>query len=166
MTKRTGFSVLSEWIHNPNAIDLPSFLQVFREKYSASRLAGRLQNQSIPERNLVKAMEIDCTENIGYPWSSDVELGEKLDFPPRSSGINAKFPRYRDKILLQHLGRQHTCARMAVFSDKFDCSLLLRWRRLVIGINEDIRIEETTSGHESRFGRSAIRANRLGPTDA
>ena len=40
----------------------------------------RSEDQGVPERNAVKAVQIDGRENVGDFWKYDVELGDQFDF--------------------------------------------------------------------------------------
>gem|GEM_PF-222480 len=61
----------------------------------------RSEDQGVPERNAVKAVQIDGRENVGDFWKCDVELGDQFDFPTGDAWVKVQFAGDRDEILLE-----------------------------------------------------------------
>jgi hypothetical protein len=61
------------------------------------------EDQGVPERNAVKAVQIDGPENVGDFWKCDVKLGDQFDFPTGDTWVKVQFAGDRDEILLEHL---------------------------------------------------------------
>lgn len=138
---------LFERVLDPNAVDFLCPLHVFRNKYAAPRLFGRTQNQSIPKRKPVKAMQVDRGENVGDFGSGHVELGEQFNFAAGNARVHTQFPRERHEIFLKHLQRHNSGSPAPVLRYQIEGPLLLRRIRLVIRVNQDVGIEEATSRH-------------------
>ena len=49
----------------------------------------RSEDQGVPERNAVKAVQADGRENAGDFWRCDVELGDQFDFPTGDALVKA-----------------------------------------------------------------------------
>jgi len=97
----------------------------------------------------VEAMQVDGCEDVCDLGSGDVELGEQFNLASGNARIHMQFPCDRDEILLEHLQRHNSSPRSPVFGYQIEGGPLFRRRRLVIRVDENIGIEETTSAHES-----------------
>jgi len=73
------------------------------------------QNQRIPERKMVKPMQIDGRENICDLRNGDVKLSQQFNFSPGDLAIDPKFARDGDEVFLQHLQRYHAGSAAPVF---------------------------------------------------
>ena len=142
---------LQERIYNLNPVHLTAILHIFREKDAAASLFGRTKDQSIPKRKPVKPVQVDSSQNIRGFRSGNIELGEQFDFSARYARVNAQLACDRNKIFLEHLQQDNPGSPAPVFGHKIDGASLLSWRSHVVRIYEHIRIEETTSAHESHF---------------
>jgi len=98
----------------------------------------------------VKPVEIDGGENVSQVGRGHVELGEQFDFSASNAGIDVQFSRDGDEILLQHLQRHNAGPGTAVLCHEIEGASLLRRRRLVVRVDENVSVEEATSAHESR----------------
>ena len=56
-------------------------------------MIGSTEHSSVPERKLVKTMQVDGGHNVRHLWSGDVELGEQFDFAAGNARINVQLPR-------------------------------------------------------------------------
>ncbi len=95
-------------------------------------------------------MEVNGRENIGDLWSGDVELGEEFNLSTSNLWINPKLSRHRHKILLEDLKGDDSGACSAMSRHEIDGDPLFGWRGFVVGVDQNIRVEESTSAHESR----------------
>ncbi len=98
----------------------------------------------------MQPVQVDGGENIGDVWSGDVELGQHLDLAARNAGVDMQLSREVHEILLQYLQGNNTGPRSPVIGGEIARASLLRGCRFVVRVKEDVRIEETTSVHESR----------------
>ena len=98
----------------------------------------------------MEKVKVDGGQNIGYVGNGNVEFAEQFDLPPRYALIHAQLPRDRNEIFLQNLQRYYSCSRAPVLGNEIEGAPLFRWSSLIIRVNKDVGIEETTSGHESR----------------
>jgi len=109
----------------------------------------------------MEPVQVNSRQYVRNSWGRNIELGQQFNFSTSHAGIDAKFASDRDEVLLQNLHRYHASPRSPMFGHEFYGPALLRRRRLVVCIHEHVRIEKTTSAHESRFDQTANRANRL-----
>lgn len=100
----------------------------------------------------MQAVEVDRGQNVTHARGRDIEFREQFDLSARDDRINAKLPCDRNKILLKDLERHDARPRTTVLGNQVERAPLFRGSRFVIRIDENIRIEETTSGHESHPG--------------
>jgi hypothetical protein len=133
-----------------NPINNVTRLQIFGEQYDAGRLFGSSKHKSVPERESMKAVEIDGSEYVVEIWNDKIEFGQQFNLPASDFSVYVKFAGDGNEIFLKHLQRQHAGSRSPVFGDKLDGSTLLRGHSLIVRVNKDIGIEETTIAHESR----------------
>ena len=98
----------------------------------------------------MEPVQVDRGEDVPNPGSGNVELGQQFDLAAGNGRINVEFSRYRDEILLKYLQRHNACPRAPMLRYEIEGSTLLHRRRLVVRVDEDVRVEEATSAHESR----------------
>ena len=65
-----------EGIDDFHTLDFPAVLHIFGKEDSATCLFCRANDQSIPEGEAVKAMEVDRTEQISNVDLRNIELGQ------------------------------------------------------------------------------------------
>jgi hypothetical protein len=73
----------AEGIHDLNAIDYAIVLKIFGEQNATSSLLCRSQNQSIPKRKRMQAVEINRRQNVCHLGNDDIEFRKYFDLPPR-----------------------------------------------------------------------------------
>jgi hypothetical protein len=66
--------ILSEGIHNLQAIDFSPVLHILGQEDGASGLFGGSHDQSIPEGKTMEAVKVDGGENVGDFGGGDVEF--------------------------------------------------------------------------------------------
>ena len=98
----------------------------------------------------MEAVEIDGSEYVVDVWGDKVEFGQQFNFPASDFGVYVESAGDGDEIFLKYLQRQDARSCSPVLDNKFDGSTLLRRRSLIVGVNKDIGVEETTIAHESR----------------
>jgi hypothetical protein len=98
----------------------------------------------------MEAVEIDGSEYVIEIWNDQVEFGQQFDFPTSDFCVYLEFAGDSDEIFLKHLRRQHACSCSPVLGNKRDGSTLFCGNSLIVRVNKDIGIEETTIAHESR----------------
>jgi len=98
----------------------------------------------------MKEVKVNGSQNIGYIGNGNVEFGEQFDLPPRNALLHAQFPRDRNEVFLENLQRHYACSCAPVLSNEIKGAPLFCRSSFIIRINEDVGIEETTSGHVSR----------------
>jgi len=98
----------------------------------------------------MQAVEIDGSEYVIEIWNNQVEFRQQFDLPTSDFCVYLEFAGDSDEIFLKHLPRQHTRSCSPVLGDKIDGSASLCGHSLIVRINKDIGIEETTIAHESR----------------
>ena len=91
---------LPKRVHDANPIDFPGFLQIFGEEHATAGLLGRTQDEGVPERKPMKAVEVNGSQYVRDLGSGNIELGQQFDFPARNLRINVQLPRDSDEILL------------------------------------------------------------------
>jgi len=101
---------LDERIYYAQAFDSPLLLKILGKQYRAARLGCRPQNQSIPEGKPVKAMEIDCGNDIRDVHGGHVKLRDQFHFAAGTLWIDSEFASGYDKIFLQNLQRNYACS--------------------------------------------------------
>ena len=141
---------LDKRIDDLNPINNATRLQIFGEQYDAGRLFGSSKHKSVPERESMEAVEIDSSEYVVEIWNDKIEFGQQFNFSACDFGVYVEFAGDGDEIFLKYLQRQHAGSRSPVLRDKLDGPTLLRGHSLIVRVNKDIRIEETTIAHESR----------------
>ena len=157
---------LAEWIDDTQSIDLSRVLQVLRVEHGAASLLRSPQHQSVPERELVQAMQVNGRKNVGQAQDGNVEFSQQLDLAAGNLRIDVELPGDRNEVLLQDLQRDDPRARQPVFRDQLQRAPLFRRRCPVVGVNQNIGVEEATSAHEFRFDRNASPASGPGPRGA
>ncbi len=96
----------------------------------------------------MQAMKINGGKDVGRAVGGDVELSEDLHLLAGSALIEMKLFCDGYKILLQDLGRDNSSACAAMLFKQMKGPLLFSGAFVVIGIHEDIRINEATNAHE------------------
>jgi len=66
-------------IRNSNPLDALPILQVLGEKHLAASLVSRPQNLRVPERESVKAVEVDGGQDVTKLGDRNVELGKQFN---------------------------------------------------------------------------------------
>ncbi len=104
----------------------------------------------------MQTVQVDGGEDVGNIGSGDVELGEQFDFAAGDGRLHTQLARNGDEIFLQDLERDDAGSGAAVLGYKGECAALLAGRGLIVGVNEDVGVEEATDGHclgENEFRR-------------
>ena len=99
-TQRGG---LQEWVDDLHSIDHPAVLHVLGEQHAASGLHRAAQDQSVPKRESMEAMQVNGGENVCDDELRDLELRKDFNPSPGQFRIEFEFSRGRDEVLLQHL---------------------------------------------------------------
>jgi len=94
---------LTERIHNAEPFDPPLILKVLGEQHRTSSQFCRTQNQGIPERKLVEAVEIDRRQNIRNVGRHNNKFREQFNLAPRGLRIDSKLTCGCHKVLLKNL---------------------------------------------------------------
>jgi len=139
-----------EGIHNLNAINCATVLEIFRQQNAAASLLSRSQNQRIPKRKRMQPVEIDGCENIRNLRCGHIKLGQQLHLPARDARIDMQLSRNVYEILLQHLQGNNASPGSPVFGHKVARPSLFSGRRFVVRVKKDVGVEETTNAHEPR----------------
>jgi hypothetical protein len=105
-------------------------------------LLRRSEDQGVPERNAVKAVQIDGPENVGDFWKCDVKLGDQFDFPTGDAWVKVQFAGDRDEILLEHLQGHNSGPGAAMFCDEIEGASLLGRSGLVVRVDENVGVEQ------------------------
>jgi hypothetical protein len=141
---------LVERISYPKTFDPPLILKILGKQHRAACLGRRSQNQGVPEGKPVEPVEINCGDNIRDIRGGHVKLREQLYFAAGAMWIDSKFACGNDKVFLQNLQRNHACSFPPMLSEKIERDPLFDWVRIIVDINEHVRVEEVTIAHEFR----------------
>ena len=98
----------------------------------------------------MEAMEIDRSKYVIEVWNDQVKFGQQFDLATNDFCVYPEFAGDSDEIFREHLRRQHACSCSPVLGNKLEGSTLLCGGSLIVRLNKDMGIEETTSAHESR----------------
>jgi hypothetical protein len=98
----------------------------------------------------MKAMKIDRRENVANVGRDDIELRDQFDFAAGSPRVDPQLARSHNKIFLKHLQRNHTASLAALLGKKLRRDFLLSGVGVIVNVDENVRIEKTTSAHEFR----------------
>jgi hypothetical protein len=137
-------------IDDLNPINNATWLQIFGVQYATRRLFGSAKHKSVPERESMEAMEIDRSKYVIEVWNDQVKFGQQFDLATNDFCVYPEFAGDSDEIFREHLRRQHACSCSPVLGNKLEGSTLLCGGSLIVRLNKDMGIEETTSAHESR----------------
>jgi hypothetical protein len=86
-------------------------------------------------------------QNVCDLGSGDVELGQQFDFAAGDDRVYAQLFRHRYEVFLQHLHGYRSGSGTAVFGYELEGAVLLCRRGFVVGVDEDVGIEEAAGGH-------------------
>jgi hypothetical protein len=148
-----------ERVNDSNPIDLAPVLHVFREEHDAAGLPCRADDQCVPEGNLLQPMQVDRCKNIGHVRCDNVELSQQLHLAARDAWIEAELSRDGNEVFLEHLQGNNTTSAATLLCDEFDGTALFGGGSFIIGINQNVGVEEATDAHGSDLDRSASRAS-------
>src|SRR5271165_7642437 len=95
----------------------------------------------------MQTVQIHRRHDIGHVYLHHRESSEQLQLPARYVGWNRKFTSRRREVFLKNLGRYHTASIGAASFDKGKGQLLLARLVVIVGINQNVCIEEATSAH-------------------
>jgi hypothetical protein len=131
-------------ITDDKTVESPPILQVLGQQRRAASAPSGLYQQRVPERDLVKAMNVNRTQQVIDRDQHDLKLCEELDFVARSGGGNLQLLRRCREVLLEHLGGYERVAiGLARFDQRERDGLLLR-RVVIVGVGEDVRVQEAS----------------------
>lgn len=122
-------------------------LHIFGKKYGAAGLFRGADDEGVPKGKVVEAVQVDGGENVGNIGRGHVELGQQFHFASSDGRLYAQLAGYGNEIFLQHLERDDAGAGAAMFGYKFESAALFGGRGLVVGVNEDVGVEEAAGGH-------------------
>src|SRR5207244_1667953 len=115
-----------------------------------------------PDGELVAEVEVDRFEEIGGFQDDDIEPYVPFDSFPREFRAKTEFLCRDREILLQDLHGKASAASVRNSLDQALCAFTFCRSVDVVGIEKDIRINETCCGHESRPASISRRANLRG----
>src|SRR5208337_5567711 len=95
--------MLEEWIDDLYAVEFLAELHIFRQQDAAAGLPGHAEDEGIPIREAVQAMDVDGCEDVADRRLGDVEARIYLDFLSGKHRVKAEFPRSVHEVLLEHL---------------------------------------------------------------
>ena len=98
---------LVEGIDDANAFEFAVFLEVFGKKHGTAALLRSAQDQSIPERNAMKPVQVNRCQNVRKIWGNHVKFCQELDLTPSDILGDVEFSSSGDEIFLQDLHRYH-----------------------------------------------------------
>jgi len=145
----------TEGVYDDESVDLARCLKVLAQENLASGLSGSANHQGVPKGKSVKPVEVDGRQNVGEFGYHDMEFSEQFGFAASCSRIDAQLASGSNKVFLQNLKRNHAGSGAAVLGDQIEGAALFRRSSFIVGIGEDVCIEEATNGHGFRFDRSA-----------
>lgn len=127
-------------------------LQILGEENPATCLFCGAKDQSIPEREAVKAVKVDRAEYVSNIDLCDIELCQQFHLAASDLRVNVQLACCRDEVFLKDLERDNSGLFAPMLGNQFDGSLLFRRSILIVGVKNDVRVEEATNAHESRPG--------------
>ena len=98
----------------------------------------------------MQSVQVNRRENVANLGNDDVEFSKQLNFATRHICVEMKFLRCTGEVLLQDLERYHSSLLPSVFGKQVQRAALLRRIGPIVGIKENVRIEEATSAHGAR----------------
>jgi len=95
--------MLLEGIDDTQSIDLSRVLQVLRVEHGAASLLRSPQHQSVPERELVQAMQVNGRKNVGQAQDGNVEFSQQLDLAAGHLRLDVQLSGHSNEVFLQYL---------------------------------------------------------------
>ena len=100
----------------------------------------------------MEAMKIDRCENVRNFGYDDIKFGEQFDFSACSRRVDSQLTGGNYEVLLQDLKRNDARALSPVVSVELDRQSLFSWISIVIHVDENVCVKETTSAHGAHRG--------------
>ncbi len=133
-----------EWIRDRDARDPAPVLKVLREQASRTGTAGRLDDQGVPERNLVTFSKLRRGEDQRNVHLDQIPLTvEGHDLSGfRTPHRRIELPGGHDVELLQHLSAKRPRSTLPEILKDALCDQVLVGIGAIVGVDEDVRVDE------------------------
>ncbi|MBP1597821.1 MAG: hypothetical protein H6Q05_3198 [Acidobacteria bacterium] len=95
----------------------------------------------------MQPMQVDGSKNVIQASLHEVQLPKQLDLASRDGTIDAKFASGYCEVLLKNLDGDDSIVESPAMLDQIQSGSLLGRGATIIRIDQDIRIQETKSGH-------------------
>lgn len=129
-------------IADNKAVEPSPILQVFGQQRRAARPTSGLYQQRIPERDLVKAMDVNRPQHVVDGDQRDLKLCEEFDLSARRGGGDLQLLRRCREVLFKRLGGYERVPMSLARFDQRERDGLLLGRVVIVGVDEDVRVEE------------------------
>jgi len=106
---------LAKRVHHTEAFDSTLILKVLGIEYRAAGQLYGLQDQGVPEREPMQAVQINRRENIANTRCNNIEFRDQFYLATRALGSDPELARRHDKIFLKNLERNYACPSASMF---------------------------------------------------
>src|SRR4051812_39946441 len=100
-----------------------------------------MHDQGIPERYPRETVELDGCYHIVSVESDNAPTSEQLNLTLGKVRIDTELSSDSGEVFLHHLEGNHQQAAPLIIRNQSNGARLFLWRRFVIGVDQDIRIE-------------------------
>jgi hypothetical protein len=144
-SRSTKSGEVREGITDNKTVESPPILQVVREEGRAARAPSRLDQQRVPKRDLVKAVNVDRTQHIIDGDEHDLKLCEELDFSARGGGGHLQLLCGCREVFFERLGGHERVPIGVARFDQRERDCLFVGRVVIVGVDEDVRVQELSA---------------------
>src|SRR5580700_6543234 len=141
---------LAEGIYYAETFDSTRILKVLGKEYGAASQLYSLQDQSVPECKPVQPVQINRRKNVTNLRRDNIEFSNQFDSAASFFRIDPELAGSHNEILLKNLERDYARSPAPVLGKQFRRVLLLNGVGVIINVDENVRIEKTTSAHGFR----------------
>jgi hypothetical protein len=117
-------------------------LHVITVEKVGARQPRRVNDHRIPEGNSIQPVQFNGRDHIPFHEANHSGTREQLNLLLRRFRIDDQFPGCRGIVFLQDLNGNNQQTGALIIGDEPNCARLPGWSRSVVGVDEDVRVEE------------------------
>jgi hypothetical protein len=149
---RCGSLRLAEGVDDLKRLESAAVLEVLRIQRATPGIQRRPDDERIPDRQLVEAMQVDRSQHVVHVEPDDVHVREDLDATLGVGCFDAELAGRRGEELLQHLQRELPAPLAEEATQQILRDGLFALVARVVRVDEDVSVDEERPGHAVRRG--------------
>jgi len=137
----------NKWVADPDTVDDLAVLEILGEQPCTSRRGGALDDQGVPEGEVVETVEVDRPEDEVEAYLDEIHLRHQGNLSAGNLRVDAELARGDHEELLEHLGGDNAAGGGEGVAEDSTGHLSLVTAIEIVGVDQDVGVEEGALPH-------------------